>query len=120
MIERCSRSKRDNFEHYGGRGITVCERWQTFENFFADMGERPAGTSLDRLDVNGHYEPGNCRWATKKEQMRNMRTNRIVEYQGRTMTLADAAEQAGLDYCLVMNRLSRYGWTVDRALGKPA
>lgn len=74
MIDRCSNSSHAGFENYGGRGITVCGRWQTFENFLADMGERPSSKhSIDRIDPDGNYEPDNCRWATAKEQRRNRR-----------------------------------------------
>jgi len=74
MRHRCSRSDHKAYRYYGGRGITVCERWHDFVNFLADMGERPDGTTLDRIDVNGNYEPGNGRWATPKQQERNKRT----------------------------------------------
>lgn len=74
MIDRCSSPSHEAYKHYGGRGIIVCERWLTFENFLADMGERPAGLSIDRYPNNdGNYEPGNCRWATPKEQRANQR-----------------------------------------------
>jgi hypothetical protein len=74
MKARCNNPNRTYYRHYGGRGITVCERWQnSYENFLADMGERPIGKSLDRIDVNGNYEPSNCKWSTQSEQLYNRR-----------------------------------------------
>lgn len=81
MINRCRRENDPRCAAYGGRGITVCERWQMFENFLADMGEPPLGLSIDRIDVNGHYEPSNCRWATPAQQARNKRNNVLTPEQ---------------------------------------
>lgn len=113
MRDRCKRHK-----NYAGRGITVCERWNDFANFLADMGPRPPGLTIDRIDNNGNYEPGNCRWATMKQQLRNTRVNRIVEYQGRTMTLAELAEITGVPRLRLDIRLQR-GLSVHDAINAP-
>ena len=100
MKDRCKRHSR-----YKNRGITVCDRWlESFENFYADMGDRPEGTSIDRIDNDKGYEPGNCRWATSKEQSRNKGWNIWVEYQGREWNLKDLGEWSGVGYQTLYQR----------------
>lgn len=120
IIQRCYNPNRGVFSHYGGRGIKVCERWLSFANFFADMGPKPSPDhSIDRYpDQNGDYEPTNCRWATQKQQMRNVGYNHLVEFRGREMTIAEACEIAGLKEGAVRVRLYR-GWSIERALSEP-
>ena len=118
MQARCRDPKRRDYGRYGGRGITVCARWETFELFFADMGTRPAGTTLDRIDGDGHYEPGNCRWATAIQQNRNRSNNRRLTYRGMTLCIADWSERTGISPTTLWRRLKR-GWSVEQALGLP-
>ena len=114
MRDRCLNSNSGSWANYGGRGITICDRWSTFENFLADMGERPEGLSIDRIDNDGNYEPGNCRWATAKEQARNTRANVLYEYEGETLCVSEIAERSGVDRDLLSGRLG-LGWSVERA-----
>lgn len=93
MKDRCLNPKHIAFHHYGGRGITVCERWMEFENFLADMGERPDGKTLDRINVSGNYEPGNCRWATNREQALNKRKVGKLEYFTTEQLLAELSRR---------------------------
>lgn len=116
MIQRCTDPNFEAYHNYGGRGIKVCERWRySFENFLADMGPRPEGKTLDRIDDDGDYEPGNCRWATWIEQGNNRRTNKVLEYRGIRKTIAEWARETGLSYETIRSRLN-HGWSVERAL----
>lgn len=113
MVGRC---RNPNDRWYGARGIAVCERWLNPENFLADMGERPSlQHTIDRIDNTRGYEPGNCRWATKKEQSRNRASNHFLTIDGETLTVAEWAERYGLKYGTVQDRLRR-GWPPDRAV----
>jgi len=106
MLMRCSNPKTNGYSNYGGRGITVCERWHNFENFLADVGEHPGpGFTLDRIDVNGNYEPGNIRWSTLKAQANNRRNNVYITYQGETKTLTEWCEHLGLPYARMHDRI---------------
>ena len=96
--------------------IKVCERWQEYSNFLEDMGERPEGTSLDRIDVFGDYEPENCRWATLSQQQRNKRSNRTLTYKGVTKSLHDWAEETGVGPATLYKRLTEYGWDPETTL----
>jgi len=119
MRHRCLNPNDPDYSRYAGRGITICARWDTFENFFADMGPRPPGLTLDRIDNDGNYAPRNCRWATRTQQQNNRRTNRYLTYQGVTRTLTQWARGLGLHPNTLDKRLS-LGWSVGRALGLEA
>jgi hypothetical protein len=112
MKDRCLNPESESYPGYGGRGIGVCDRWQGengFENFLADLGPRPEGTTLDRWPNNkdGHYEPGNCRWGTDYEQARNKRRNHWIEYKGERKVLADWAYFFGVRPCSIYSHISR-------------
>jgi hypothetical protein len=120
VIQRCTNPLSNSWSRYGGRGITVCATWAaSFERFLADMGPRPPGTTLDRKDNSLGYEKSNCRWATPKEQQRNMRSNRWLTLNQLTLTIAEWAERTGLDDCVIRSRVRR-GWPVERALTESA
>jgi hypothetical protein len=120
MMRRCNTPTTGNYQIYGGRGIRVCERWTVFEDFLADMGRKPSPAhSIDRIDVNGNYEPNNCRWATSTEQARNRRSNRLVILDGREMCMVEACEIRGIPANTVDLRMTR-GWSFERAINTPA
>lgn len=113
MKSRCSNKKDAAFVHYGARGIRVCDQWKSFENFYKDMGERPTGKSLDRIDNNGPYSPDNCRWATAKQQVRNTRVTTYYEYDGITLCLQEWAEIKGICPGVIYTRYKR-GWRGEK------
>lgn len=120
--ERCLNSKHKYFEYYGGRGITICDQWRDdFMSFLSDVGERPSDKhTIDRWpDNDGNYEPGNVRWATRKEQVANRRSTRFVIVDGQKIPLSDAIRMLGLNRRLVCARIER-GWTAEEAISKPA
>jgi hypothetical protein len=116
MKERCDRQSNVGFDHYGGRGIRYCAEWAVFESFFRDMGERPSGRTLERNDVNGDYDRGNCRWATPAEQGINKRNNRRISFNGENLTLSQWAARIGLSHQALAYRLDA-GMPLEIALG---
>lgn len=113
MIQRTRNPNSKYYSYYGGRGITVCESWRTFANFLADMGERPAGMTLDREDNNKSYEPGNCRWATRREQQNNTNYAVMIPFEGRLRPLSEVSELTGLSRRTITKRINR-GWPEAR------
>jgi len=119
MKSRCFNKNDPCFHLYGGRGITVCEQWaNSFDNFFADMGERPRNTTLDRIDTNKNYVFSNCRWAKPETQQRNRRNNRMVVYGGKEMPLVVLSEKTGVPYHRLHERIVRRGWSIEDAVKK--
>jgi hypothetical protein len=121
MISRCENPKNIRFNLYGGAGVTVCERWRrSYLNFLSDVGRKPSPEhSIDRYpNPNGNYEPGNVRWATRKEQANNLRTSARFEFRGKSMTVAELAEHAAVNYKTLAWRL-RHGMAVEDAMFLP-
>lgn len=120
MMQRCSYVGHNQYEDYGGRGITVCKRWSKFINFLMDMGERPGkGYQIDRINNNKGYSKNNCQWVTPKQNSRNKRNNRLITYKGKTQCLAEWAEQFDIDYYTLKWRLNN-GWSIEKTLTTPS
>jgi hypothetical protein len=117
MLGRCRNPNDPMFQHYGGRGIQVCDRWQRFETFLSDMGPRPQAMSLERLDNTVGYTPENCKWATQTEQNRNRSITRWITFNGVTMCLTEWAQQLGMTKQALTKRLN--DWPLERALTTP-
>jgi len=128
MIKRCTNKKSKFYKNYGGRGIKVCERWKTFENFKADMGERPSKKhTLNRINNDGNYEPGNCNWATKREQSINRRNVKLITLNNKTLCLTEWAEIKASEwkisdyhriYAMFTGRI-RMGWNIEKTINTP-
>jgi hypothetical protein len=116
MIQRCTNPARRGYPSYGGRGIVVCERWRDFPSFLADMGARPAGKTLDRINNDGNYEPGNCRWATQREQCANTRSNKNFTINGVTKNQSEWCREFGVPVGTFRSRMKR-GQSALSALG---
>jgi hypothetical protein len=120
MRNRCQNPKVKSFNDYGGRGIKVCERWQSFETFLVDMGPRPSPEyQIDRIDNDGDYEPSNCRWAKRLEQASNKRNNRFITANGETLHMAEWARRLGCQPSAILYRIDRAGWSEADAVTTP-
>lgn len=128
MKYRCNIPSSDCYEHYGGRGIKICERWLDFDNFYVDMYDSykkhfqrfgAKNTTIDRIDVNGDYDPNNCRWATVKQQIRNTRVNRNITAFGVTKTQIEWSEITGLCRTVIARRIDKWNWEPEKALTEP-
>jgi len=115
--QRCNNPNNPAFEYYGGRGIKVCDRWNnSFDNFIADMGQ-PEGLTIDRIDNNGDYEPGNCQWVTRATQQSNRRVNRFIEYNGKRQTAMAWSIELGIPHQTIYGRID-LGWDIEKVLSK--
>lgn len=117
MIERCGRPSNTHYASYGGRGISVCERWQEFANFFSDMGDCPAGMLIDRKDNDGNYCKDNCRWVTKTESANNKRNTVMVQFEGERLPVSEVAKRLGIKHKTLKYRLRR--WPLLDAISRP-
>jgi hypothetical protein len=118
MLKRCKNKNTPSFENYGGRGIKVCEEWEDFANFLRDMGVKPEGLTLERIENDLGYFKENCKWATRAEQSRNTRRTRFLTFSGKTMCVVDWAQHLKIEKGTLEGRLLS-GWSVERALSEP-
>ena len=119
MRQRCNTTSHASFNNYGGRGIKVCERWNNFANFLSDMGEKPTPKhTLERIDNDLGYSPENCTWATWREQNNNTRFNKILSYNGKSLTITQWARRMGMKPNTLVYRI-RLGWSVEDSINRP-
>ncbi len=116
MKQRCLNKKNNDYKYYGVKGIKVCKRWLKFENFYKDMGKRPVGTSLDRINNNLGYYKKNCKWSTAKEQANNRTSNRLLTFNGKTQNITQWANNLGIRSGLLYSRIDKLGWDIEKAL----
>lgn len=121
MLNRCEYKSHIEYSRYGGRGIKVCDEWKDFLTFYnwAITHGYADDLTIEREDVNGNYEPSNCKWATSREQSRNTRRNRILEYNGKKQCVADWEEETGISRSLIQQRIDKLGWSVEKTLTTP-
>jgi len=119
MKSRCSNKNHKAYRNYGGRGIKVCERWKSFDNFYSDMTPRPEGMMLDRIDNDAGYGPENCKWSTRKEQNRNRRNCIYVSDGEEKVTLKEYCRRKALPYRPIVKRIQDRGWPINAALSLP-
>lgn len=119
MRSRCSNRNHKAFQNYGGRGIYVCDEWESFDAFCSDMGERPNGGMIERIDNDGPYSPSNCRWASRKEQNSNRRNCIYVDDAGERVTLRELCRRRGIKYRPIVKRVQDRGWPMELALTVP-
>ncbi len=120
MIRRCENSKRKDYPNYGGRGIRVCDNWRkSFQAFYEDMGEKPKGLTLERINNNGDYTPENCKWATRIEQANNQRSNHKITIDSETHTIAEWSRIKGINPITISNRINTLNWSPVATISKP-
>jgi hypothetical protein len=119
IIQRCNNPNNVRYKRYGGRGIKICERWNKFENFLEDMGEKPDKMSIDRINNDDGYYKENCKWSTTKEQSLNRENTIYVTYNGEEKRLVDLVEELGLDYSTIKSRIRQQHWSIEDAISKP-
>lgn len=118
MIQRCTNPKHKYWKNYGGRGITICQRWLKPENFIRDMGEKPSECTLERINNEKRYSPENCCWATREKQARNKRNNVYITHDGKTQLLVEWVEETGIPEHIIRWRIT-HGWIPEKALTTP-
>ncbi|WP_270207323.1 hypothetical protein [Streptococcus anginosus] len=120
MRQRCNNPNRSDYPRYGGRGVRICNEWNEYSNFraWALSNGYADNLSIDRIDVNGNYEPSNCRWVDNFVQANNVRNNRMITFKNNTYTMAEFARKIGISYSTLQHRLDR-GWTIDKIVQTP-